>query len=55
MSDTVEESDVEEITHIIEVITERADQIKIKVFTLRNIVRFRIRNQTAVESYSKYF
>ncbi len=35
MSDQVEQSDVEEITHMIEVITERADQVKTKAFTLR--------------------
>ena len=33
----VEQSDVEEITHMTEVITERADQIKTKAFTLHQI------------------
>ena len=37
MSDTVEQSDVEEITNMVEIITERADQIKTKAFTLRQI------------------
>lgn len=37
MSDKVEQSDVEEITHMTEVITEKADQIKTKAFTLRQV------------------
>lgn len=37
MSDQVEQSDVEEITHIVEVITERANLIQTKAFTLRQI------------------
>lgn len=38
MSDTqVEQSDVEEITHMVEVIHERADTIRAKAFTLRQV------------------
>jgi DNA-binding ferritin-like protein len=37
MSNKVEQSDVEEITHMIEAIAERANQIKGKAFTLRQI------------------
>ena len=39
MSDQVEQSDVEEITHMTEVITERAEQIRTKAFSLRNITK----------------
>lgn len=39
MSDAVEQSDVEEITHMAETITERAEQIRSKAFTLRNIAK----------------
>lgn len=39
MTDKVEQSDVEEITHMTEVITERAEQIRTKAFTLRDIAQ----------------
>ena len=35
----VEQSDVEEITHMIEVITEKAEQIRIKAFSLRDLAK----------------
>lgn len=35
----VEGPDVDQITHMIEVITERADQVRTKAFSLRNIAK----------------
>lgn len=39
MPETVVQSDVAEITHMIEVIDERADTIRTKAFLLRNIAK----------------
>lgn len=39
MSDKVEQSDVEEIMHMTESITERAGQIRTKAFSLRDLTK----------------
>lgn len=39
MAEKVEQSDVEEIIHMTEVITERAERIRTKAFTLRQVQR----------------
>lgn len=44
----VEQSDVEEITHMTDVITERAEEIRTKAFTLRNIAKPDDESKTAV-------